>query len=182
MRASTSQKKITEFLRSERRSLVRYVRRLIDDTAERDGEDIVQDVILNIFNMADVTIPIENLSAYIYRSLRNRVIDYLRKRRVDMVSLEDEVFDDSNLSISDLLHDTRYDTSRAIENKELLQWMFEAIESLNEDQKAVLMETELEGRSFRELSAEWGIPIGTLLARKSRALNRIKEALADRNK
>ena len=61
--------------------LVRYVRRLIDDTAEKDGEDIVQDVALSLLARTDVLVPIESLSAYVYQSLRNRVIDSLRSRR-----------------------------------------------------------------------------------------------------
>lgn len=182
MGPSASQTKIAAFFRSEYRRLVRYVRGLIEDTAERDGEDIVQDVIANIFNMADVTIPIENLSAYVYRSLRNRVVDYWRKRRTDIVSLENEIYDDSDRSLADLIHDSRYDPSNEVETKETLRCLFEAIESLTEDQKAILMETEFEGRSFRELSEAWSIPIGTLLARKSRALKQIRGALAAHNK
>ena len=61
--------------------MIAYVRRLIDDAAERDSEDIVQDVFLNIFDRADITMPIENAAAYVYQALRNKVIDYLRKRR-----------------------------------------------------------------------------------------------------
>ena len=152
---------------------------MIEDTAERDGEDIVQDVIANIFDVADVTVPIENLSAYVYRSLRNRVVDYLRKRKRVMISLDEQLFDDSDLSLSDLLHDSHYDVSDEMVMRERLERVFEIIETLNEDQKAVLIQTEFEGRSFAELSEEWEIPLGTLLARKSRAMKRIREALSD---
>jgi len=55
------QKRIADFFSRERRRLVAYVRRWIDDTAEHDGEDIVPVVALNIFNQADVTVPIEYL-------------------------------------------------------------------------------------------------------------------------
>jgi len=156
--------KITEFFRTEYKRLVRYVRHLIDDAAERDAEDIVQDVMLNIFNKADFTIPIENLSAYIYQSLRNRVIDVLRKKK-DVTSL------------SDLIQDKHYDTAREIEKKEIREYVFQAIDSLNAKQRAVIIATEFEGHSFRELSQQWQIPIGTLLARKSRALQKIRQRL-----
>ncbi len=82
------QNKIVSFVTNEREKLVGYVRRLIDDTAERDGEDIVQDIILNLFNRADFTVPIENLTAYIYQALRNRTIDYLRRKR-EILSLDE---------------------------------------------------------------------------------------------
>jgi RNA polymerase sigma-70 factor (ECF subfamily) len=82
--------KIAEFFRTEYRRLIRYVHRLIDDTAERDAEDIVQDVILNILDGIDVGRPIENLFAYVYQSLRNRVVDLFRKRK-DTLSLSEVV-------------------------------------------------------------------------------------------
>jgi DNA-directed RNA polymerase specialized sigma24 family protein len=62
--------KLVEFFRSEYTRLVGYVRKMIDDMAARDGEDIVQDVILNAFNLAGVNAPIENVSAYLYYEIR----------------------------------------------------------------------------------------------------------------
>jgi len=156
--------KLTDFFRRERMRLVRYVRSLIEDAGDRDAEDIVQDVMLSIFDKADVTIPIENLAAYVYRSLRNKVIDLFRKKQ-DVVSL-DEVIVDAGC-----------DTVRDVEKKELIEQIFDAMDSLPPEQRAVLIATEFEDRSYRELSEEWTVPIGTLLARKSRALNKIKQKL-----
>lgn len=62
---------LTQFLGTERQRMTRYVRRLIEDTGDRDGEDIVQDVALSLFQRADVLMPIEALSAYVYQSLRD---------------------------------------------------------------------------------------------------------------
>ena len=92
---------LADFFRLERRRLVGYVKRWIEDTAERDGEDIVQDVVFNIFNKADVTEPIENLTAYVYQALRNRTIDLIRKKRSNVMSLDTEVNNETNLSLSD---------------------------------------------------------------------------------
>lgn len=179
MESENRESKITEFYRSEYQKLVRYVRGLIEDAAERDGEDIVQDVFLNIFNLADITIPIENLSAYVYQSLRNRVVDFLRKRRTDTVSLDAEVSEEKGLSLAGIIRDARSDTARKINKEEIRQRIFEAIESLSTDQKAVFIETEFNGRPFKELAKEWSVPLGTLLARKSRALKKIRIVLAD---
>jgi RNA polymerase sigma factor (sigma-70 family) len=173
--------KLVEFFRSEYGRLVGYVRRIIDDTAARDGEDIVQEVIVNAFNLADMNAPIENVSAYLYQSLRNRVVDYLRKRKMGDVSLEEVVLEASNLRLADLLYDERDNPIAEFEKKETLHLLFEAIEALNEDQRAVLIETEFEGRTFKELAKEWGVPVGTLLARKSRALANIRKTFQDFN-
>ena len=157
--------RINEFFRTEYSRLVRFVRRLIDDAADRDAEDIVQDVMLGLFDKADVTAPIENLSAYIFSSLRNRVTDMFRRKR-DVASL------------ATLVHESVEDATDVLEKKELREFMVKAIENLSDEQRAVVIATEFEDRSFRDLSEEWEIPIGTLLARKSRALKKIKRELA----
>jgi RNA polymerase sigma-70 factor (ECF subfamily) len=156
--------KIGEFFRTEYSRLVRFVRRRIDDAADRDAEDIVQDVMLNLFNKADITVPIENLSGYIYQALRNRITDMLRKKK-------------ETPSLRELVQPLKDDTAQTIEQKELKAKVFDAIDNLNDDQRAVVIATEFENRSFRELSEEWRIPLGTLLARKSRALQKIKKEL-----
>lgn len=157
--------KIQEFFRTEYSRWVRFVRRLIDDAADRDAEDIVQDVMLGIFDKADITVPIENLSAYIYRALRNRVTDMFRRKK-DLASL------------AELVYESVEDAANALEQKELRETVVKAIDNLSDEQRAVVIATEFEDRSFRELSEEWEIPIGTLLARKSRALQKIRSELA----
>jgi RNA polymerase sigma factor (sigma-70 family) len=178
MSAQIDHMSIAKFFTTERSRLVRYVRRLIDDAAERDGEDIVQDVALNLFSRADVLMPIETLSAYVYQSLRNRVIDYLRQRR-NIVSLNESIDENGESSLRQDLSETISDAEKEVTQSELRKSIVRAIERLPGDQKAVVIETELNGRSFRDLSLEWGIPIGTLLARKSRALAKIKESLRE---
>lgn len=170
--------RIADFFVTERKRLVRYVRRLIEDAAERDGEDIVQDVALNLFSRADVTVPIENLSGYIYQALRHRVIDYLRRRKLTM-SYEDTIGTQGDPALFEFLSASMFDAETRIGRSELRQRLYEAIESLSDDQKAVVIENEFQGRSFQELSREWGIPVGTLLARKSRAMARMRVALED---
>ena len=179
MRALKERSKLAEFFRSEYERLVGYVRKMIDDTAARDGEDIVQEVIVKAFNLADVNAPIENISAYLYQSLRNRVVDYLRKRKTGTVSLEEVILQASDLRLADILYDTRDNPIVEFEKREMLHLLFEAIEALNEDQRAVLIETEFEGRTFKELSEAWQVPVGTLLARKSRAVENIRKIFQD---
>ncbi|MEJ2100928.1 MAG: sigma-70 family RNA polymerase sigma factor [Desulfobacterales bacterium] len=181
MKPEKQRPRLVEFFRSEYDRLVGYVRRMIDDAAERDGEDIVQDVMLNAFNLADLNAPIENVSAYLYQSVRNRVVDYLRKRKSGTVSLEELVLEESDLKLGDLLYDADNNPVVEFERREMLHFLFEAIDALNEEQRVVLIETEFEGRTFKELAKEWGVPVGTLLARKSRALAKIRKIFQDIN-
>lgn len=156
--------RISEFFRSEYHRLVRYVRSRIDETADRDAEDIVQDVMLNLFDKADVGAPIENLSAYIYQALRNRITDVFRRKR-------------NPATLAELVPPRGEDAAEVLEEKRTREELYRAIDALGDDQRAVVVATEFEGRGFRELSEAWQVPIGTLLARKSRALQRIRETL-----
>jgi RNA polymerase sigma factor (sigma-70 family) len=178
MKETVGQKSIADFFNLERSRLVGYVRRLIDDAAERDGEDIVQDVALSLFSRADDTMPIEHLSAYVYQAIRNRVVDYLRRRK-ETVSLDAPVNGEGDLSLANILADTVLDTESQVARSEIRNRVYQAIDELSDDQKAILIETEFQGRTFQELSQEWDIPIGTLLSRKSRAVARIKSSLKD---
>jgi len=172
------QDKIVSLITNERERWIGYVRRLIDDAADRDGEDIVEDVIVNLFDKADITRPIDNLTAYVYRSLRNRIIDYLRKKR-ESVSLDEGWSEAAALTLYDVLPDPQAGEMDEISRLEIRQNLFNVLSVLTDEQKEVLVATELEGRTFRELSEEWGVPIGTLLARKSRAIQKIKDTFFD---
>jgi RNA polymerase sigma factor (sigma-70 family) len=159
-----------DFFRRERGRLVGYVRSLIDDAADRESEDIVQDVVLGLFEQADISAPIENFAAYVYQSLRNRVIDVFRRRR-SQESL------DTGLVLADLLADMSYDVDREIDRREIHRDLNTAISMLDENHRTIVVATELQGLTFKELSDRWKVPLGTLLARKSRAMKKLKEAL-----
>jgi RNA polymerase sigma factor (sigma-70 family) len=163
--AETQKKRIAGFIATEWSRLVGYVRTWIADTAERDAEDVVQDVLERLFEQSDLAAPITDISAYFYRSLRNRVIDLYRKKKGATVELSAEVAD------------MRFEASEDFERTEDQEEMFEAIDALPEPQREVLVATELEGRTFRELAEEWDVPIGTLLARKHRAMLAVRETL-----
>jgi RNA polymerase sigma factor (sigma-70 family) len=178
MDKETWQSKAAAFVVEEREKLVSYVRRLIDDAADRDGEDIVQDIVLNLFNKSDVSEPIEHLAAYIYQSLRNRVTDYLRKRR-ETLSLDAEFSEGSDLWLLDVLRDAGCDPEDETVRADIRYRLLVALDTLQEDQRAVVIATEFEGRTIRSLSESWHVPMGTLLARKSRAFSRIRKALAE---
>ncbi|MCP5048436.1 MAG: RNA polymerase sigma factor [bacterium] len=172
--------RLTEFFRAEYVKLVRSVRRWIDDTSDRDAEDIVQDVMMNMFDKADFTIPIENLTAFVYRSLKNRVVDVFRRQsKRSHISLDAQIDEQGGLSLADLVRDAGESVESEEEKRELYTHLYGAIDGLKEKEQEVVIATEFEGASFRKLSEEWGVPMGTLLARKARALKKIKQALVD---
>lgn len=173
MSAEIRKKKISAFFRKEYSRLLGYVQRMIDYAADLDAEDIIQDVMVNLIDRADPTLPIENLSAYIYRALKNRVVDIFRRRR-RYLPLDAKISSDRSRSLIDILQDSGSDIAARLEQEELYHLLYAAIGSLDARDRAILAATEFEGYTFRQLSEDWGVPLGTLLARKSRALEKIR--------
>lgn len=160
------------FINREYGRLVTFVRRRLDEAEGLEAEDIVQDVIVGLFDRADISAPVHNLAAYVYRALRNRVVDAWRKRR-GTLSLDYSPV--SGGSLAEILADDAAGAVEKLELEEMWSRFMKEMARLSPAEAEVLQATEWEGRGFRELSLEWGIPVGTLLARKSRALEKIRE-------
>jgi len=165
---------IADYLKSEYRRMVRYVRARLQDASDRDSEDIVGDVIAGIFERADVSAPIEHLGAYVYRSLRNRIIDILRRRNDGARTFDDEDF----FADRDSPADDGAGPQRLMEKKEVAAALYKEIMGLPEDLRSVFMMSEIDGKTFREISEFTGIPAGTLMARKARAVDRLAKKLS----
>ena len=162
---------VRSFLESERQRFVHYARSLVRDRTEMDAEDIVHDVLIKVLERADVTTP-ENLAAYVFRSVKNRVIDNIRTRR-PTVSLDAELGRRERLV--DLLQDQRPDALEVLQTEEGKRALFIALDTLSEMERDVVITHEFEGTSFREMSDMWNVPQNTLLSHKSRAMKKLKK-------
>lgn len=168
---------IKDFFIGEYKALVVFVRGLIDDAADRDAEDIVQDVAFHLFEKGAVNEPIEHLAAYIYSSLRNRVTDSFRKKK-PVQSIDAPVGEDEGAAtLIDVLSKVNEDSQRRYERQDLFERAMALIKRLPMREQAVIIATEMEGFTFAELSERWNVPIGTLLSQKSRTLKKLKNAL-----
>jgi len=168
------------FFGGEHNRLVAFLLSRDRDLDLATAQDLVADLLLHLINRVVPLAPIRNLSAYIFRSLNNLLIDQKRQSKRS-VPLESPIpSDGEELSLLDLL--TSEDSPPLeCEQTELRKRLFEAIESLKPDQRAVVVAHMLMGRTFEELSDEWQTPIGTLLERKHRAIKILREKLSDLN-
>ena len=176
MEKEIQKKSLERFFRLEYRKLVNFVSKNLDDRFfEASPEDIVQDVVVGLIDKIEVDTQIGNLSAYIYRSIRNRIIDYQKKKR-RAVSIEN-YNDNKN---GNYFLDTVKDESEAEETEYsdiMPETLKGAIEQLRPDEQAVIIATEFENITYEELAEEWDVPIGTLLSRKHRALSKLHKIL-----
>ena len=164
------------FFSAEGDRLIRYVHAKARRISDMDAEDIVRGVMLKLIGRPDTSGPVENIAAYTYRSIRNRITDYQREQS-RTVSLDGFAEEDEAFSLRDMLADGSQDVAARVERKEQLRALSAAMDKLDAKQRAVIIATELHGRSFRELSEAWHEPVGTLLARKSRAVKALRMML-----
>jgi RNA polymerase sigma factor (sigma-70 family) len=176
MEKEVQRKSVDHFFRVEYRKLVNFVRKNLESRfIEASPEDIVQDVALGLVNRLDVDVQVENIAAYIYRAIRNRIIDFQKKkeRNISIETFSDKT--NGNYLSNTLADETDIeDAGYASIEPETLKL---AIGQLRPDEQALILATEFEERTFEELSDEWDIPLGTLLSRKHRALSKLQKIL-----
>jgi RNA polymerase sigma factor (sigma-70 family) len=167
-------KRIAETVSRERGRLGNFIRRRVPDASE--AEDILQDVFYELVAAYRLPEPIEQVGAWLFRVARNRIIDRFRKKKEESLpevsgEADEGTWLDEVLPSADAGPEAAY--ARAV----LLEELYAALAELSEEQRAVFIAHELEGRSFKELAAENGVGVNTLLARKRYAVMHLRARL-----
>lgn len=159
---SENNKKLTDFFGKEYRSLKFYVNSRIRDTANRNAEDIIQDVALKLFTGADRYGPINNVAGFVYRSIRNRIIDIMRASKQG-----------EPLAIENLMQEVTEIGADSLEeqpSEKMIADLKNSIEQLKPGYRDIIIAVDFEGYTYKEISEETGIPEGTLMSRRHRAI------------
>ena len=167
---------ISEIIVKERSRLRNFIRRRVPDPS--DAEDIVQEVFYELVEANRLLMPIEHVTGWLFRVARNRITDLFRKKRPEIFS--DAALEDENgelLQIEDLLPSPDEGPEAIYVRNMLLDELELALDELPDEQRDVFVAHELEGRSFKELSAENGVNVNTLLSRKRYAVLYLRERL-----
>jgi RNA polymerase sigma factor (sigma-70 family) len=168
--------RISEIIAAERSRLRAFIRRRVPDAS--DVEDILQEVFYRLVEANRLLMPIEHVTGWLFRVARNRITDLFRKHEPESFAestVEGE--DGEMLQIDDLLPSPDAGPEALYVRHALLDEVELALEELPDEQRDVFIAHELEGRSFKELSAETGININTLLSRKRYAVLHLRERL-----
>ena len=172
---TTNKNKLTNFFSNEYPSVRAYVKSRISDVADREADDIIQDVALKMFSRADSLSPITNVAAFVYNSIRNKIIDTFRTSK--QKSYYNDEFDALVADFAELFY-SKADNSYSDKIKDNLK---SAISNLKPDYQDIIIAIDFEGFTYQELSEEWGAPIGTLLSRRHRALSILNNKIKNLN-
>jgi RNA polymerase sigma factor (sigma-70 family) len=173
-------RQISAIVAEERARLRNFIRRRVADPA--DVEDILQDVFYKLVKANRLLMPIDHVTGWLFSVARNRITDLFRKRREETLSDSSVENEDGDLPrIEDLLPSPDAGPEALYARHVLLDELELAIGELPNDQpmsqREVFVRHELEGRSFKELSAESGVNVNTLLSRKRYAMLHLRERL-----
>jgi RNA polymerase sigma factor (sigma-70 family) len=171
--------RISEVVKREQSRLQNFIRRRVPDP--RDAEDILQDVFYELVEANHLLMPIEHLTGWLFRVARNRITDLFRKKKPESFSntaaAHKKTDDDEFLRLDDLLPSPDAGPDALYARNLLLDELESAVAELPDEQREVFVAHELEGRSFKQMAADTGVSVNTLLSRKRYAVLHLRERL-----
>jgi RNA polymerase sigma factor (sigma-70 family) len=171
--------RISEVVKREQSRLRNFIRRRVPDP--RDAEDILQEVFYELVEANHLLMPIEHLTGWLFRVARNRITDLFRKKKPESFSNTDAAHkktdDDEFLRFDDLLPSPDAGPDALYARNLLLDELESAVAELPDEQREVFVRHELEGRSFKQMAADTGVSVNTLLSRKRYAVLHLRERL-----
>jgi RNA polymerase sigma factor (sigma-70 family) len=169
-------RRITEAVKQEQSRLRNFIRRRVPDPL--DAEDILQEVFYELVEANRLLVPIEHVTGWLFRVARNRITDLFRKKRPEGLSDAVAAGDDYEpLLLEDLLPSPDAGPEALYARSVLLEELGDVLDELPDEQREVFVGHEIEGRSFKEMSAESGVSVNTLLSRKRYAVLHLRERL-----
>ena len=180
--AGDQDQRISDVVDREQSRLRNFIRRRVPNAS--DAEDILQEVFYELVEANRLLMPIEHITGWLFRVARNRITDLFRKKTPVLFGDATSVSEDADagedaetLRFEDLLPspdagpDALYSRAVLIEELEL------ALDELPDEQRDAFVQHEIEGLSFKEMSAATGVSVNTLLSRKRYAVIHLREHL-----
>ncbi len=169
--------RISEAVSREQSRLRNFIRRRVADPG--DAEDILQDVFYELVEAYRMMKPVEQVTAWLFRVARNRITDLFRRKSREALRNEPvRVAEDGEvLLLEELLPSPDAGPDAVYARSVLLEELDDALDELPAEQRGAFIAHELMGYSFKELAAQTGVSVNTLLSRKHYAVLHLRERL-----
>ncbi|MFL5730703.1 MAG: RNA polymerase sigma factor [Cytophagaceae bacterium] len=167
---------IKNTFQKDRKRLFDFIRRRVPSREE--AEDILQEVFFqftrNVYQLA----PIEQVSSWLFRVARNKITDSYRKQKTESLEKRSEGNDEENgLNLLSHLYDANDDPEKEMARNLIWDELYEALDALPAAQREVFILHEIEGKDFKEIAAQTGETVNTLLSRKRYAVLYLRKRL-----
>jgi len=170
---SDPDRQIADVVEREQVRLRRFIGRRVPDP--RDAEDILQDVFYKLVEANRLLMPIDHVTGWLFRVARNLIADLFRRKRASR--LRDAAGSDELVQLEELLPSPDAGPEALYARNVMLDELATAVDELPAEQRAVFLAHVVEGRSFKEIAAESGVNVNTLLSRKHYAMRRLRARL-----
>lgn len=170
-------RRITEIVAANASRLRQFIRKWVPN--EADAEDLLQDVFFEVIEADRLMEPVERWGAWMFQVARNRIIDLFRKKRREGRTSDAFSDEGETLRLEDMLPSATGGPAEAYARTVLLEELEAALDELPAEQREVFLAHELEGRSFKEIAAQTGVSVNTLLSRKRYAVLHLRRRLQD---
>lgn len=175
---SQQDQRISEAVDRDYSGLRAFIRKRVGNPSE--AEDILQDVFYELVETYRLMKPVEQVTAWLFRVARNRIIDVFRRRRREAARTETPVIagdEGTSLDLDELFPSPDAGPEGAYIRTALAEELDDALEELPEQQRQVFIAHEVMGHSFEEIADQTGVGINTLLSRKRYAVLYLRRRL-----
>jgi len=168
---------LSETFEREQSRLRNFIRKRVAD--QTDVEDILQEVFYELIEAYRLVKPVEQVAAWLYRVARNRITDLFRsqQRKAAREASAPPSETGAELRWEDLLPSPEAGPEAAYARSVLSEELDAALDELPEEQREVFIAHEVMGYSFKEIAAQTGVSVNTLLSRKRYAVLHLRERL-----
>jgi len=169
--------RISEAISREQSRLRNFIRKRVAD--RDDAEDILQEVFYELIETFRMMKPVEEVTAWLYQVARNRIIDLFRRKGRETRDREPATFaeDGDALLLEELLSSPDAGPEATYARGVLFEVLEDALDELPQEQREVFIAHELMGYTFKELAAQSGVSVNTLLSRKHYAVLHLRQRL-----
>lgn len=168
------QKAYESLLVRHRKAIFHVVTKIVRNQDE--AQDLVQETFMKAFNALASYRSEYRFSTWLYKIAANCAIDFVRKKRIEALSL-DRPIQTKDGQVEFELPDRTWDPERNLVRKQKLKSIDEAIDSLPDKYREVIIYRHRDDKSYEEIADILGTPVGTVKARIFRARELLKKKL-----
>lgn len=168
------QKAYQELFESHKQAIFHIIVKIVRNTEE--AQDLVQETFIKAFGSLKSYNPTYRFTTWLYKIAANSSIDYIRKRKLQTYSL-DQPLDTKDGQVNIEVADMSYHPERDFSAKQQNVSITEAIESLPDKYREVIIKRHQEDKSYEEIAQLLHVPVGTVKARIFRARELLKKRL-----
>lgn len=175
-RAKTNDPKAFEKLLRKYRKSVYYMLLKMVNNAD-DAEDLTQEAFAKAFNSLEKFDPKYAFSTWLFRIATNNCIDFIRKKRIQTVSIDTPYENEDGDNISFDIKDPNLNPDDIMLKKQRKEYLKKAVARLPEKYKRLVELRYFQELSYDEVAQELDLPLGTVKAQLFRARELLSQEL-----